>query len=186
VKPANLLVALRGRAPVGKLADFGLARELAAAAPAAPAGGAADGSACRARGGLSALHGTLPYMAPELLTAPHAAGEAADIYSFGMVMWELLARREPFAELPLHALLHQLASGPPPRPALPGDADWEADGAAPAPAAGWVPLIEACWAERPEDRPRAGELVAALEAMLASLRPAALAPAPAAPAGGAA
>jgi mitogen-activated protein kinase kinase kinase 7 len=109
-------------------------------------------------------------MAPELLSAPESATSACDVFSLGMVMWELLARREPFADLPLHALLHQLTQAPGLRPPLPGDEDWEPEGAAEEPAPGWVRLIRACWEPRPEARPSAGQVAAELEAMMRHLR----------------
>jgi serine/threonine protein kinase len=43
------------------------------------------------------LLGTLPYMAPEQFADPRSADERCDIYSFGAVLFEMLAGYRPFA-----------------------------------------------------------------------------------------
>jgi hypothetical protein len=45
-----------------------------------------------------------------------------DVYSFGIVMWELWTGREPFEGLNYHALLHQMTSTEGLRPQIPGGA----------------------------------------------------------------
>ena len=41
------------------------------------------------------IYGIMPYVAPEILIGkPYT--KAADIYSFGMIMWELMTGRRPF------------------------------------------------------------------------------------------
>jgi serine/threonine protein kinase len=51
------------------------------------------------------IYGVIPYVAPEVLRGQHYA-EAADIYSFGMVMYFVATGRQPFANC---AHDHQLA-----------------------------------------------------------------------------
>ena len=46
-----------------------------------------------------ARRGTLPYMAPELVSDPDHVSEKADVWSLGMVLWEMLAQRTPFQHL---------------------------------------------------------------------------------------
>ena len=46
-----------------------------------------------------ARRGTLPYMAPELVSDPDHVSEKADVWSLGMVLWEMLALRTPFQHL---------------------------------------------------------------------------------------
>ncbi|XP_053687308.1 dual specificity protein kinase zak2 [Sabethes cyaneus] len=44
----------------------------------------------------SSHRGTIRYMAPELLRAMGNISEAADIYSLGITMWQLIERRDPY------------------------------------------------------------------------------------------
>jgi len=81
IKPENILVDKRGRV---KIADFGLAKLV-----------------CGERGGLTLTRsgetmGTPHYMAPEQWEKPHEVDHRADIYSLGVVFYELLT-----GELPL-------------------------------------------------------------------------------------
>jgi serine/threonine protein kinase len=43
--------------------------------------------------------GTLPYMAPELVSDPMRVSEKADVWSLGMVLWEMLTLQVPFGDL---------------------------------------------------------------------------------------
>src|SRR5262249_29121837 len=79
IKPENVLVDARGRV---RLVDFGLATLFG---PGAPARGPDD----------DRVAGTFRYMAPEQITMPHAVDHRADIYSTGVVSYEMLARELP-------------------------------------------------------------------------------------------
>jgi serine/threonine protein kinase len=47
---------------------------------------------------MTGVVGTLAWMAPEVL-ANQRYTERADVYSYGIVLWELLTRQCPFGEL---------------------------------------------------------------------------------------
>jgi uncharacterized protein YndB with AHSA1/START domain/predicted Ser/Thr protein kinase len=79
IKPENVLVDSRGRV---RLVDFGLATLFG---PKAPARGPDD----------ERVVGTLRYMAPEQITMPEAVDHRADIFSTGVVFYEMLARELP-------------------------------------------------------------------------------------------
>src|SRR5215204_2760785 len=83
IKPENILLDAKGRV---KLADFGIAKlvtEREAALAGAPAG---ESALTDAHGAL----GTPQYMAPEQRAAPSEVDHRADIYSLGVVFYELL------------------------------------------------------------------------------------------------
>jgi serine/threonine protein kinase/Tol biopolymer transport system component len=87
VKPENILVSKSGYA---KLADFGLAKLV----PAPDAAMTADAtSATATRPGF--VMGTLGYMSPEQ-AAGAVVDARSDVFSFGVVLYELLADRRPF------------------------------------------------------------------------------------------
>lgn len=83
IKPANILVNVAGYA---KLADFGLAR-LASGIPSTP------GETVTRPG---VIVGTIAYMSPEQASG-RPVDARSDIFSFGVLLYELLAGRRPFA-----------------------------------------------------------------------------------------
>jgi tetratricopeptide (TPR) repeat protein/tRNA A-37 threonylcarbamoyl transferase component Bud32 len=90
IKPANILLDHHGRA---LLADFGIARS--------PEDGAEDGAGS---------FGTLAYMSPELLQG-QPADHRSDIYSLGVVLYELLAGHLPHSGSDPVDLRRQIVSG---------------------------------------------------------------------------
>jgi predicted Ser/Thr protein kinase len=80
IKPENILVDKKGRV---KIADFGIAKIL---------GGAPDVTLTETKGAI----GTPNYMAPEQLEKPTTVDHRADIFSLGVVFYEMLT-----GELPL-------------------------------------------------------------------------------------
>ena len=136
VKPPNVLLDEDGRV---YLADFGIAKML------------------ESSGGLTAtgmITGTPQYMAPEQATGTKV-GPAADIYALGIVAYEMLTGRVPFAaDTPVAIMMKHVQE---PLPLPPPERVSE-------------PLLRAilkCTAKKPEERwPSAGAFVGALEAGL--------------------
>ena len=101
LKPENLLLTRRGTV---KIADFGIARAYNALTQRLTAPGMAIG--------------TPAYMAPEQATN-EPLGPATDLYSLGVIAYELLAGRPPFvADTPVGLLYAHVHTRPPPLAAL--------------------------------------------------------------------
>lgn len=160
LKPGNILLGGEG-GPVAKVLDFGLAELATGIEGAGPSRGPAEGTSGRpgfpedARlTATGALLGTPLYVAPELIDAPRAS-RASDLYSFGVVAYEMLAGSPPFTGTTGAVLAAHRRIDPPPPPNL----------GAGLPAGAWEALRPAL-AKDPAERPAsAGELVARLAAV---------------------
>lgn len=128
VKPENVLIGRRGATALARLTDFGLARV------------AGDSPLTRS----SRLMGTMAYLAPEIAAA-RAPTPAADVYSFGVLAYELFAGRRPFDADNEAALMLAHIQQRPERPADLPDPLWR--------------TVERCLRKDPEERPSAAELV---------------------------
>jgi eukaryotic-like serine/threonine-protein kinase len=87
IKPGNVLITKDGWL---KISDLGLAKDLGA----------------RDLTNMDTLLGTPYYMAPECFRPGHDVGPAADLYSLGVLLYEMLTGRHPFA-----GALNQVISG---------------------------------------------------------------------------
>jgi len=112
LKPHNIMV--RGN-DEPMLMDFGLARSLKAGQQRLTSTGE--------------TLGTPAYMSPEQITAdPNALCPGTDVYSLGIILYEVLTGRPPFSADNLWNLFNQILSAPPPSPTtrrkdLDGDLD---------------------------------------------------------------
>jgi dienelactone hydrolase len=101
VKPDNILVSTEGYA---KLADFGLAKLFEHSAA------AAHTTMIGAETQTGVVMGTVGYMSPEQ-AAGRGVDARTDMFSFGVVLYELLSGRRPFAANTaldeLHAIVHR-------------------------------------------------------------------------------
>lgn len=149
VKPANVMVQPNGRA---KLADFGVAR--------------VQSSSMTQTG--QAL-GSPKYMSPEQVLGQPADGRA-DIFSLGVVLYEMLTKKTPFerpGDTNIFALMHRIA-GEPHAPATSLDSS--------IPPA-FDEVLARALAKNPEERyPRAAEMAEALRRIADPSRPQAAAP----------
>ncbi|XP_066369647.1 RAF-like serine/threonine-protein kinase PRAF isoform X1 [Miscanthus floridulus] len=140
LKSDNLLVNLRDpQRPICKVGDLGLSKVK-----------------CQTliSGG---VRGTLPWMAPELLNGSSSlVSEKVDVFSFGIVMWELLTGEEPYAELHYGAIIGGIVNNTL-RPPVPEPCDPQ-----------WRSLMEQCWSAEPSERPSFTEVGKRLRAMAAA------------------
>jgi TPR repeat protein len=143
LKSLNVLISDTGRA---KLTDFGLSKVKQTT----------KSLTSKSSNQSSQAVGTLPWMAPELFKRKAEYTKKADIYSLGMILWELSSRKVPFSEAENMAIL----------------ALWKAQGEAetipdncPKPMA---KLIKYCWFNTPEKRPTAAEMVKAIQQSLSA------------------
>ena len=106
VKPANLFVTANERV---KILDFGIARIVRDGAPDAGAESATAAAPTLA----GAVLGTVGYMAPEQVRG-EAVDHRADIFSFGAVFYEMVARRRAFQRDTVSGTLAAILDDQPP------------------------------------------------------------------------
>lgn len=131
LKPANVLLEQNGGQMHPMLTDFGIAR-------------LADSP------GLTRTHefvGTPAYIAPESAEG-RPQTSAVDIYGAGILLYELVTGRPPFAGASALEVLHQHLSAEPRRPSTVPDPLWT--------------VIERCLRKNPEERPSAENLARGL------------------------
>ena len=130
LKPSNIILGKRGVCVL----DFGVAKVLASSA---------EATHTHASTGSGQVVGTPRYMSPEQCLGQRV-GARSDLYSLGVLLYEMLAGRPPFVDPLQSALLVKQATAPaPPLPRLRQDI--------PRPLA---LAVHTLLAKRPDDRPR--------------------------------
>ncbi|OEL38809.1 Serine/threonine-protein kinase CTR1 [Dichanthelium oligosanthes] len=142
LKCDNLLVNLNDPSrPICKVADFGLSKVK---------------QTTMVSGG---MRGTLPWMAPEMLEmSSNMVSTKVDVYSFGIIMWEILTGQEPYAGMHHGGVIGGILSNTL-RPPVPASCDPQ-----------WRELMEQCWSNEPEIRPTFTEVASRLLLMLEATR----------------
>ncbi len=137
VKPDNVLVGNSWQTV--KLCDFGISSLQQEEQDKGASGGAS-----------SNFSTTLHYRAPEVSGKTEYTA-AADVYSFGLLMYECIARKKPFARLKTLRDVRRAVQQLRERPEIPtGTPGWLGD------------LITRCWAHAPEARPSMEKVAAEL------------------------
>ena len=97
------------------------------------------------------------YAAPEVIRKEDmAVSKMSDVYSFGIVMWELLSEDLPFRDIPLVQVPFLVAEKGV-RPSISSlDRDESPE---------YFEIMESCWSENPEERPDFVEISARLKTM---------------------
>ena len=96
--------------------------------------------------------GTLPWMAPELFTEHPVYTVKVDVYSLGIVLWEVATRDIPWKTASPGSLVGAVLRGQRPSEALPDETP-----------AIYKKYMALCWFQEPDKRPKIDEVVNQLE-----------------------
>lgn len=135
VKPKNILISTDG---LPKLTDFGSSVLLGESNE------------------IIKFCGTPGYTAPEVLKG-NIPTPLADIYSLGIVAWQMISRTLPFAGLHSHTIIYISAKGSRP---MDDKIDDEFHGA-------YKALYRAMWSQNIVDRPMANKVISTMDALIA-------------------
>ncbi|XP_077991278.1 serine/threonine-protein kinase mos-like [Glandiceps talaboti] len=148
LKPSNVIITPNDTC---KLADFGCCQTVKE-----------EGQGVVSPTQRSYLTGTFAYRAPELLRGD-APTTKADIYSFGVTLWQMVTREQPFAGENQHVVIFGVVAyhlRPSFEPNFLNDMNetW------------FVDMIMQCWSPKPEQRPAAARLVEKLSSPTTTLK----------------
>ena len=120
-----------------KITDFGLAKEYHTTTQ-------------------NSMAGTYPWMSPEVIREGRHS-TASDVWSYGVVVWELLTGETPFKGMDIMAVAYQVGIG---KRTLPIPSSCPAE---------WKDLITACWERDPERRPNFPDILRHLDSVAESV-----------------
>ncbi|XP_047128761.1 mitogen-activated protein kinase kinase kinase 7 isoform X1 [Hydra vulgaris] len=122
LKPLNMLLKQSGT--VLKICDFG--------------------TACHPHSEMTANKGSASWMAPQVITGEKYS-EKCDVYSFGIILWQMLTRKKPFEGIPYY-IMWSVSKGLRPYPIKGIPSCLEV-------------LIQRCWQNEEKDRPAFVDIV---------------------------
>ncbi|XP_030077772.1 ankyrin repeat and protein kinase domain-containing protein 1 [Microcaecilia unicolor] len=96
----------------------------------------------------SAIRGTLSYIPPEMfLQNTRVPSTKHDVYSFGIVIWEILTQKKPYSGASMMTIIIKVAAGN--RPLLEDITEER-----PSECQQMIDLMQRCWSQDPKKRPR--------------------------------
>ena len=98
--------------------------------------------------------GTYQWMAPEVINNGSKYTEKADVFSFGIILWELATRQPPYFGIDGKMVSEKVVK----EGLRPKISEKEAPGP-------FLDLMKRCWHKDPERRPMFGEIIGELDAM---------------------
>ncbi|XP_031828337.1 proto-oncogene serine/threonine-protein kinase mos isoform X2 [Nomia melanderi] len=102
------------------------------------------------------FHGTPGYTAPEVLKGCKPT-PAADIYSLGIVAWQMLSRKIPFADLHSHTVIYLSAKGNRPKDNHLNDEFSD----------GYKALYRKMWSQSVTERPTSNQIIREIDTLIA-------------------
>eukprot|EP00045_Choanoeca_perplexa_P012132 m.131103 g.131103 ORF g.131103 m.131103 type:complete len:263 (+) comp15900_c0_seq2:1115-1903(+) len=102
-------------------------------------------SSVRPMGRTSKCNGTISWMAPESMMSLNQFTSKVDVFSYGVVLYELVTRLQPYAGMEPVAVVYSVCSS-----AMRPDTELTVPD--------FLPAIDACWKQLPEERPDFAEV----------------------------
>lgn len=100
--------------------------------------------------------GTVSWIAPEIFAKKNYT-EKADVYSYGIILWELFTRKMPFGDIEAFSVPLIVSKGE--RPEIPKEVPPE-----------WRKLIKSCWNQKPHLRPSFKKILSKLRELVGKQR----------------
>jgi len=103
---------------------------------------------------LSYTMGSVAWMAPEVIASARQFNKKADVYSFGVICWELFSGTDPCPEDMAHINLANKVLHEEWRPTIPDNVP-----------SLWTQLIKQCWSQKTPSRPSFSEILGILDSI---------------------